>query len=107
MFSTLLKMFALYPFNDIAHRYITNIISFALSEKIGKKFFDAGQPPKRVNKFLDLELINSDDKDQDKEEAASTEDSLNKEDDQTRRDQLLVHILFSTSLIELINTMCL
>ena len=65
LYSTLMKMFALYPFNDIAHRYIVNIISFALDKKIGKKFFDAGAPPKRVNKFLDLELINPADKEED------------------------------------------
>ena len=37
LFSMLLKMYALYPYNDIALRYVTNIISFALDHKLAKE----------------------------------------------------------------------
>ena len=36
LFSSLLKMYALYPYNDIALRYVTNVISFALDPKLAK-----------------------------------------------------------------------
>ena len=101
LYNCLLKMFAQYPFNDIVHRYITNIISFALDHKIGKELYDKGLPPKRTNRFLDLEQIKSDDEAQRKEEEET------KEDEKGRRDMLLVHILFSTSLVEIISDMCL
>ena len=36
LFSSLLKMYGLYPYNDIALRYVTNVISFALDPKLAK-----------------------------------------------------------------------
>jgi hypothetical protein len=36
LFTSLLKMYALYPYNDIALRYVTSIFMFALDPKIAK-----------------------------------------------------------------------
>ena len=36
LFSSLLKMYALYPFNDIALRHVTNVISHAIDTELAK-----------------------------------------------------------------------
>ena len=36
LFTSLLKLYALHPYNDIAHRYVTNVITFALDHSLAK-----------------------------------------------------------------------
>ena len=36
LFTTLLKLYALHPYNDIAHRYVTNVLAFALDHSLAK-----------------------------------------------------------------------
>ena len=36
LFPSLLKMYALFPYNDIALKHVTNIISFALDPVLAK-----------------------------------------------------------------------
>ena len=36
LFSSLLKMYAMYPYNDIALRYVTSVISYALDPALAK-----------------------------------------------------------------------
>lgn len=36
LFSSLIKMYALYPYNDIALRYVSNILCFTLDHKLAK-----------------------------------------------------------------------
>ena len=38
LFTVLLKMYALYPYNDIGLRYVTSIISYALDHTLAKGF---------------------------------------------------------------------
>ena len=38
LFTVLLKMYALYPYNDIGLRYVTSIISYALDYTLAKEF---------------------------------------------------------------------
>ena len=37
LFTVLLKMYALYPYNDIGLRYVTSIISYALDHTLAKE----------------------------------------------------------------------
>ena len=57
MFTSLLKLYALHPYNDIAHRYVTNVIAFALDHNLAKAQSDKQAPPKRPSRMLDLEPI--------------------------------------------------
>lgn len=36
VYTSLMKMYALYPFNDMAQRYVTSIISYSLDHKLAK-----------------------------------------------------------------------
>ena len=47
LYSSLLKMYALYPNNDIALQYVTSIISYAIDHKLAKEHTDKMAPPKK------------------------------------------------------------
>ena len=92
-----MKMYALYPYNDMALRYVTNIISYSLDNTIAKELIEAKGQPKRISRII---TMNSN------SETATTTSETPVEDEQTRRDVLLVYMLFSTPLTELIMQMC-
>ena len=57
LFTVLLKMYALYPYNDIGLRYVTSIISYALDHTLAQAITQRQEPPKRPSRILDLEPI--------------------------------------------------
>lgn len=57
LFSKLLSMYALFPYNDMALRYVTSILSFALDHKLAKEMCEKQRPAKRQSRFIDLEPI--------------------------------------------------
>lgn len=59
LFPSLLQMYALYPYNDIALRHVTNLISFALDPALAKTLSERSAPPKRPSRILDLEPIST------------------------------------------------
>ena len=59
LFPSLLKMYALFPYNDIALKHVTNLISFALDPALAKTLSERSAPPKRPSRILDLEPISS------------------------------------------------
>ena len=59
LFPSLLKMYSLYPYNDIALKHVTNVISFALDPSLAKTLHEKSAPPKRTPKILDLEPIST------------------------------------------------
>ena len=58
LFNALIKMYAMFPYNDIALRHVTNIIAHALDSKLAKDLF---APPKRPSRILDLEPVDGTD----------------------------------------------
>ena len=56
---SLLKMYSLYPYNDVALRYVTNILLAALDQNIAKELEQKAAPPKRPSRILDLEPIDA------------------------------------------------
>ena len=99
LFPYLLKMYELYPYNDVALRYVTNIILFALDHKTAKELEKKYAPPKRPSRMLELEPIESPTKPAEEEELI--------EDEEIRRSAILVYIIFSTPLTEMIVKLCL
>lgn len=83
LFPTLIELYARYPYNDIALRHVTSIISYALDPALAKAMTEKNHQPKPFSRITDLE------------------NSL-----QTRRDALLVYMLFSTQLMGTIISMC-
>ena len=59
LFASLLQMYALYPYNDIALKHVTNLISFALDPALAKTLSERSAPPKRPSRILDLEPIST------------------------------------------------
>ena len=59
LFSSLIKMYAFYPYNDMALRLVSNILSSALDDKLAKSIAQKSAPPKRPSRILDLEPIRS------------------------------------------------
>ena len=59
LFMSLLKMYALYPFNDIALRHVTSILTYSLDHKIAKELAEKVIVLKqtRPSRPLDLEEI--------------------------------------------------
>ena len=103
----LLKMYAVYPYNDIALRHVNSIISYALDTTLAKAITEKLAPPKRPSTMLDLEPINTLDEDMKAmKEQEMAKNELTQEEEQNRKDALLVYMLFSTSLTEDIITMC-
>ena len=100
LFPTLIELYARYPYNDIALRHVTSILSYALDPTLAKAMTDKSQPPKRFSRFIDLEPSSTSDSDMTE---TSSENTL---EEQTRRDALLVYMLFSTQLMSTIISMC-
>jgi len=68
LYTSILKFYALYPFNDIALRLVTNILAYAIDESLVKtllsqKTTQAPAPRGRPSRILDLEPINQDELD--------------------------------------------
>ena len=100
IYVSLMKMYAFYPYNDMALRYVTSIIAYALDNQIAKELIDPNKnQPKRISRILDMQSNSN------SETAASTAETST-EDEQSRKDVLLVYMLFSTPLTELIMQMC-
>mmetsp|Transcript_21998 Transcript_21998/g.29392 ORF Transcript_21998/g.29392 Transcript_21998/m.29392 type:complete len:104 (-) Transcript_21998:449-760(-) len=57
LFSSLIKMYAFYPYNDMALRLVSNILSSALDDKLAKSIAQKAAPPKRPSRILELEPI--------------------------------------------------
>ena len=73
VYTALMKMYALYPYNDMAHRYVTNIVCYGLEPKLAKKLLEKSIASKgRPSRILDLEPINKTD-DQANEQADNME----------------------------------
>jgi len=49
-----MKMYALYPYNDMALRYVTNIISYSLDNTIAKELIEAKGQPKRISRIITM-----------------------------------------------------
>jgi len=97
LFPSLLKMYVQYPYNDVALRYVTNLILHSLDHKAAKELDKKSAPPQRPSRMLDLEPI---------EVPAETAEEETIEDEETRRSALLVYFLFSTPLTEMIVKLC-
>ena len=59
LFTSLIKMYAFYPYNDMALRLVTSVISSALDDKLAKAMAAKQTPPKRQSRILELEPISS------------------------------------------------
>ena len=59
LFTSLIKMYAFYPYNDMALRLVTSVISSALDDKLAKTMAAKQAPPKRQSRILELEPISS------------------------------------------------
>lgn len=57
LFSSLIKMYAFYPYNDMALRLVSNILSSALDDKLAKSMAQKAAPAKRPSRILELEPI--------------------------------------------------
>jgi len=49
-----MKMYALYPYNDMALRYVTNIISYSLDNTIAKELIEAKGQPNRISRIITM-----------------------------------------------------
>ena len=58
VFTILLRMYDLYPFNDVALRCVTNIIAHALDNKLASEIHQKSKVKSRPSRLLDLEPIN-------------------------------------------------
>jgi len=47
LFSSLIKMYAFYPYNDMALRLVTSVLASALDDKLAKAMTAKQAPPKR------------------------------------------------------------
>jgi len=57
LFTSLIKMYAFYPYNDMALRLITSVLSSTLDDKLAKAMNAKQAPPKRHSRILELEPI--------------------------------------------------
>ena len=84
LYNSLLRMYPLYPYNDMAMLHITSIIANAIDPKLVSEVKLQFKVPKKPNRFLELERIDQgannplDGAEESKADAA--------EDEQTRRD---------------------
>ena len=112
LFSTLIKFYGLFPFNDMVLKAVTNVISHAIDYDL------ANEDEKEMSKVVpkkprfafslfddeDFEDMNDQkDKDKDDEEEKDHEDD---EQFKQEKDELLVHILFKTEMINVIVNGC-
>ena len=109
-FSTLLKLYGLYPFNDIALSLVTNILAHAIDFKL------ADEQQKQMTKVVSRKpkfafRAFSLDENEDDEEPKKLEDNEDDVDDpsdadQREKDELLVHMLFKTDLLQVVMNAC-
>ncbi len=101
IFSSLLKMYALYPFNDIALRHVTNVISYALDPELAKAMGTKHIAPKSQMRILELKMGM-----QSEEVSAPEEPEPPLENEQERKDQQIVYMIYQTTLVDDIIAMC-
>mgnify|MGYP000616112439 CR=1 FL=1 len=60
LYSSLIRMYARYPYNDIALRHVTSIIAYSMDHDLAKQMSERQDKPKqRASKLLDLEPLNT------------------------------------------------
>ena len=97
LYASLLKMYAQYPYNDMALRLATSVLSYALDHKLAKIMTAKQTPPKRPTRTLDLEPIVP---------VADLNSEVALENEQNRRDALTVMLLFQSPLMDLVIQLC-
>ena len=89
LYTSLIKFYAMYPYNDIALRYVTSILAHALDIKLAKTVLNtqsASQKPEKVfgrpSGLLDLEpIVQKHELNGTSHENKTSEDPFEKEDD--------------------------
>jgi len=58
IFSKLIKMYGLFPFNDIALRFVSNVLCFGLDDKLAREAAAKQTAPQKPVRVIQLEPIN-------------------------------------------------
>ena len=113
LFQTLLRLYGLYPFNDMALSYVTSILAHALDYDIAdelEKEQNYVEPKKpsflRFSNFRFNDDDDGDSEEDDSDKKEDEEDEIKVEVGKQEKEKMLVHMLFKTDLVHVLINAC-